>query len=443
MAESLVDLKNSLEELAQRAHNYEMSIQKTVKVDLTCKATILSKKKEILQHGTRVIEKVQTFVKETIRELEMEEVKFLLQSQSNRQNLVQEMSRLTNYITNVQTSLDRGIVTNPAVDDKYNYEALLQDLQTTRDISELKVDLHFVDVDKLTRECLLGSVDISSCDDGAVADITTSVSAMAPSLASNLEVRKLHEFQILFKPRGVACMADDSIVVCENVDNKVSVFGPDGSLRHDLQPPRRIAATDVDCAATNIVVADLTTKSVLVFEEDGSYIRSFPVGFTGCAGISVHDDKIFITSGNENKIYQLDWPSGGNKKVFARGPEVDLQRPRYVAASATNVVVSSFNNATVHVLDRSGQVQVMCKGQGSKPGHLGSPRGVAIDQEGRVIISDYDNNCIRILSREGQFLGHIDLQQDGPVGVAVNSQGHLVIAIINSQKVITYEYSCQ
>lgn len=287
-------------------------------------------------------------------------------------------------------------------------------------------------------------------DDGTQNQSAAGNTASATQSPSQLTVRKVGQFKAPYQPRNISCTYFNDIIVCENYGSRVDVYEPDGEGSRMLQMPAGTQITDVHYTIVyvdSILVADKKTASILNFKTDGSFIKSVPVGFQGYAGICVKDEKLFVTSFGNNTVYKMDWPSGENKEVFVeKTSEIDLRGPEFMAASTDETVniiaVSCHGNKTIFVFNMSGQIQFTYNGQGSPQRSLGLPWGVVIDSLGRLLVSDYVNDSVHIVSSQGEYLGLIDLQKDDltyPAGLALNSQGHLVVSASGSE-IVTYEY---
>ena len=77
-------------------------------------------------------------------------------------------------------------------------------------------------------------------------------------------------------------------------------------------------------------------------------------------------------------------------------------------------------------------------GPGEREGELNWPVGIAVDKQGIVYISEYDNSRISLFTSEGQFIkafggfGHDPGQFERPRGLAVDSSGILYITDLQS-----------
>ena len=114
-----------------------------------------------------------------------------------------------------------------------------------------------------------------------------------------------------------------------------------------------------------------------------------------------------------------------------RGVAVDKDDNIYVSDSVNNCVYKFNKNG--ELLERVGK-----KGRG--PGEFNSPRGVAVAGD-RVFVCEYDNNRVQVLTRELQpvkqfgSLGSGDGQFKRPESIAVDSEGMLYVSDYGNHRV--------
>ena len=83
-------------------------------------------------------------------------------------------------------------------------------------------------------------------------------------------------------------------------------------------------------------------------------------------------------------------------------------------------------------------------GQGETPDSFYGPRGLAVDAEGRVYVSDTGNKRIVVFDANGNFItqfgsaGFDPGQFDEPVGVAVDKNGTVYVADTWNQRIQTF-----
>jgi hypothetical protein len=256
-----------------------------------------------------------------------------------------------------------------------------------------------------------------------------------------LSHRKIGEFEVPFIPGGVTVTPDDTLIVCGHLEGRVFMFRSNGHKLDELLTPTGTKAADVECVNDYILVADRSTESILVFETNGTYIMSLQESVPGLYGICVQDDKLFATSHAKNKVYMVDWLHGHTRTLFVQhASQVPSERPWFVAANRSRVAVGCWGMAShghVKVFNMQAQLLYTYTGQRSNF----DPAGVLIDSNDTLLVSDWGNHCIDIVSGQGQLRCQIDLEKDGlcnPAGLTINR--HLVVTSRHTKKVVTYTF---
>ena len=150
------------------------------------------------------------------------------------------------------------------------------------------------------------------------------------------------------------------VYVCDSGNGRVQVFDSNlnfvrsfGDGPDQLEDPRDI---DLDSWG-NIYAADYATDQVLVFTEDGQYLRHFG---------------------------QLGEGEG------------ELSGPKGLYVSGDYVYVTEYWNNRVSVFHTSGEFVHSFGSEGSGRGELKGPYGIAIDQDGFVFVCDNVNSRIQV-----------------------------------------------
>ena len=88
--------------------------------------------------------------------------------------------------------------------------------------------------------------------------------------------------------------------------------------------------------------------------------------------------------------------------------ELLFERPRYVCVNETNqnICVSDFKRGII-VLNHLGQLIVNYRGNKIICGKPFSPRGIACDRLGRILVADTDNDVVHLLESNGEFITYI------------------------------------
>ena len=111
-----------------------------------------------------------------------------------------------------------------------------------------------------------------------------------------------------------------------------------------------------------------------------------------------------------------------------------LNKPRRIALNQSGEVVVTWK--CISVFSPSGE---KLRSFGTKGhGQLMSPRGVAVDGEGNILVADSENHCIQKFTAEGQFLTAVGTKGSGPLqfyqvqDIAINTSNNKVYVVDNN-----------
>ncbi|XP_022778967.1 E3 ubiquitin-protein ligase TRIM71-like [Stylophora pistillata] len=122
-----------------------------------------------------------------------------------------------------------------------------------------------------------------------------------------------------------------------------------------------------------------------------------------------------------------------------------LGDPQGVAVSQDgNVIVSDSRNHRLQVFDMDGNFRFLFGAPGSRDGHFQFPSGVAVTTEGDIVVADTMNNRIQIFTKDGKFIKKFGKEtMEGerlyqPYGVAVDNQGRIFVVDRGKARVVVF-----
>jgi len=166
---------------------------------------------------------------------------------------------------------------------------------------------------------------------------------------------------------------------------------------------------------------------IIVFDEDGKYVRSFGKGMMKNAhGICVDtSDNIYVVDSGRHVVFKfssdgellmtlgtLDVPSdtgaiNGDFKTIKHGAG-PFNQPGKAAVRKSNghiYVTDGYGNARVHHFDSDGSLICSWGEPGYEHGEFHIPHGISLDDDtGEVYICDRENERIQIFDENGKFL---------------------------------------
>ena len=198
-----------------------------------------------------------------------------------------------------------------------------------------------------------------------------------------------------------------------------------------MRKPWGITAND----SNEIFSSDIRNQRIVVFNENGEFIRSFGQNTLKCPNGVVFDNKgrIFVGNRDDNKILVFG-QNGEYISTFHNGSS--LSEPRGISFDATgNLIVCDAGNKCVRFFSPDGSI---FKTIGS--GRLRMPID-CVCHNSKVFISDREANLIKVYNNNGRFLyefgtyGTGDGELNHPTGLAVDKMGHLLVCSLDNHRV--------
>jgi DNA-binding beta-propeller fold protein YncE len=245
-------------------------------------------------------------------------------------------------------------------------------------------------------------------------------------------------------PRGIAVDSEDNLFVVDSHHHLVKKYDETGSLllqfgQFGADPdtfldPRGIAI-DVE---GQIYVTDWGLNQIKKFTGWGQYIAYW--GNTGSApGEFYFPEGIAI--GPNDHVYVAD--SGVNRtQLFALEifPLINhrylpiLESRRAACDSLGNLYVTDTLNGTIKKFAPNGEfIAILCR-NGTDPGELFWPWGLAIDAADNIYVAELGNYRIQKLTSDGVYITHWGTQGSGPIqflspyDVAIDANGDIYVA---------------
>ena len=220
-------------------------------------------------------------------------------------------------------------------------------------------------------------------------------------------------------PVHLAVDAQDRVWVTDRSLKKIFVFDSNGTFIRVFAPQGEPGAPfsplaisfDSDGRLYVTDVGDTANHRVRVFEPDGRQLSSwggtaqaknwdeqhgkflFPNGLavTGAKGSAISKRLLFVSDGDNRRIQVFD-PSGTFKEIIRtqgipRGLALDPSNRLYIVDPAAH---------SIDVYSLKGEHLTAFGGNGVAPGQFNFPQDVAVDAQGRIFVSDRDNNQVQV-----------------------------------------------
>lgn len=205
-------------------------------------------------------------------------------------------------------------------------------------------------------------------------------------------------------------------------------FGEFGVLEGQFTEPSGVAVN----AQNDIIVADTNNHRIQIFDKEGRF--KFQFGECGKRdGQLLYPNRVAVvkTSGDiivteRSPTHQIQIYNQYGQFVRKFGANI-LQHPRGVTVdNKGRIVVVECKVMRVIIFDQAGNV--LQKFGCSK--HLEFPNGVVVNDKQEIFISDNRAHCVKVFNYEGVFLRQIGSEgvTNYPIGVGINSLGEILIA---------------
>ena len=276
-----------------------------------------------------------------------------------------------------------------------------------------------------------------------------------------LPLRHLFDITHSFlQPTDVAVGKDNAIYVVDGVNHSIKVFNEEGDYRFSFGGKGTTqgrfdtpVGVTIDSTGT-VYVADTGNRRVQVFTSDGKVKRQITLPFENVrkprdpVGVAVDEGvkRLYVSDNDNHQVLVYALPDYKLLRVW--GSEGSgMQQFRYPFLMDSNndgavFIVDVFNTRVQQWQGDSGLKSI---GEwGVDLGQLYRPKGVCVDNNGLVFVSDSVLGVIQMFSSDGNFnavLGTENgevLKWKTPLGITVDNRQHLYVVEMLPNRVRVY-----
>ena len=183
----------------------------------------------------------------------------------------------------------------------------------------------------------------------------------------------------------------------------------------------------------DVYVVEYGYHCIYVFNQQGARTRT--IGTPGSSGsgdgqfsspsaIAVRGDVLYIAESNNHRVQKISTSGKFISKFGTYGSgEGQLSTPRGICLDCDGrVFVSEYDNNRVSVFEANGTFAYHITG------NLNSPWGLTFDPSGNLHVANYSSYCVSIFSPDGKYIRQYSSQVNYPAGITIDVQGYTFIA---------------
>ena len=249
----------------------------------------------------------------------------------------------------------------------------------------------------------------------------------------------------LCTPWGITANDANEIFVSDMSNNRIVVFNENGEFirsfgQNFLTWPNGVLCDNMG----RIFVTSRNNNKILVFGQSGEYISTFHNGnsLRGPRGISFDADGNLIVCDAGNECVRFFSPDGNNFKTIRAGR---LRMPFDCVCHNSKVFVSDRDAHLIKVYNSNGRFLYEFRSYGPGEGKLRLPAGLAVDKMGHLLVCSLDNHRVQVFTLGGKFIAKFGEHGQklgkmcGPTSVLVLKSGRIVVCEFHNNRLQIFE----
>jgi sugar lactone lactonase YvrE len=250
--------------------------------------------------------------------------------------------------------------------------------------------------------------------------------------------------EALFNRPFAVAWAGDTLVVTDPGAGRVVAFPANGRPAHT---PEGLVGTPVGVAAcpAGIVVTDAASGRVLLLDDALRQRAVLAEGLVRPTGVACGGESVLVVETGAHRVLVLG-PGGSRTHFGARGAGAgEFNFPTALAVGHGSAWVGDTLNFRIQRLNLAdGRFQSELGSNGDAPGETPRTKGLALDRDGNLWVSDAHLDLVSVFAPDGRYLmslGHPGSAPGGlafPAGVAAHPDGRIAVADSFNRRVLVY-----
>lgn len=240
--------------------------------------------------------------------------------------------------------------------------------------------------------------------------------------------------ELFVRPYGVAWDGED-LLVADPGAGRVLRIDPKGRAKRS-EEGLLLGPIGIASCPFGIVVSDSRAGALVLLDRDLGLVRSLATDLGRPTGVACSDDEIFVVDTARHRVIVLDSRGTPRRSVGRRGAaNGEFNYPAALSLSTGALWVGDTLNFRIQHLDGGDGSFVSGFGSlGDAVGDTPRVKGIAVDRDTRIWITDAHLDRILLYAEDGTFLA--DVGRPGtepgevsfPAGIAVGSDGRVAVA---------------
>jgi DNA-binding beta-propeller fold protein YncE len=260
-----------------------------------------------------------------------------------------------------------------------------------------------------------------------------------------------HQSERFVKPFGIALDEKANLCFTDTGANAVCYFDQARKLWRrweQVGKVRFVSPVAVAKQGRALYVADSALGSVVVFDEEGKWLREINAGLRRPSGVAIASNRLFVVDSQLQGVLVFSLQGQPEGQWGRRGAgQGEFNFPTHISAGpGGQLFVTDTLNSRIQVFDLQGRFLRQIGGLGDTPGHFARPKGAAADSFGHIYVLDAQFDNVQLFNPEGRLL--MALGQAGnqpgefwlPNGIAISPDNDIYITDSYNQRIQVFKF---